>query len=220
MPEKRRKSESAKRTYKKFIFAQNYILRGMNAAEALVAAGYSPKSQGEAWKILRDPTVIRYIQAILQEQQEKLGKVYRSDKENIINELLKVAFFDPRRVIRIEDGHVKIVDSEEITNIEAAVIAGVEEGRQGLKIKFHSKTEALDKLAKILGLYVEKHEHTGKDGGPIEVKKYEQFSDEELDRLITEKLAEIRKTPASEADRREAGQDVCSGMDFTKRHQE
>jgi len=37
-------------------------------------------------------------------------------------------------------------------------------------------------------------EHTGKDGGPIEVKKYEQLDDAELDRLIIEKLAAFGKT--------------------------
>lgn len=169
MAEKRKKNESIKRAYKKFLFAQNYILRGMNVTEALVAAGYSPKSQGEAWKFLRDPTVIRYMQALLQEQQEKLGEIYRADKENIINELVKIAFADTRRIVRVKDGKLQVPDSDEITNIEAAAIAEVSETKKGLRIKFHSKVEALDKLAKILGLYVEKHEHTGKDGSPLNI---------------------------------------------------
>jgi phage terminase small subunit len=169
MAEKRKRNESIKRTYKKFLFAQNYILRGMNATEALVAAGYSPKSQGEAWKFLRDQTVRRYIQALLQEQQEKLGEIYRADKENIINELVKIAFADPRRIVRVKDGKLQVMDSDEITNIEAAAIAEVSETKRGLRIKFHSKVEALDRLAKILGLYIEKHEHTGKDGSPLNI---------------------------------------------------
>jgi phage terminase small subunit len=105
----------------------------------------------------------------LQEQQEKLGEIYRADKENIINELVKIAFFDPRRVVRIQDGRTRIVDTDEITNVEAAAIAEIAETQQGLRVKFHSKVEALDKLAKILGLYVEKHEHAGKDGGPLKI---------------------------------------------------
>jgi len=169
MAEKRKKNESIKRAYKKFLFAQNYILRGMNVAEALVAAGYSPKNTATAWKFLKDPTVIRYMQALLQEQQEKLGEVYRADKENVINELVKIAFFDPRRVVRIEGGKAKIVDSSAISNIEAAAISEIAENKQGLKVKFHSKVDALDRLAKILGLYVEKHEHTGKDGSPLNI---------------------------------------------------
>lgn len=162
--EKKPKHENPRRQYKKFLFAQNYILRGMNVPEALAAAGYSPKNTTAAWKFLRDPEVLRYMRAILEDQQEKLGEIYRADKENIINELTKIAFFDPRRVARIEDGRVKIVDSDEITNIEAAAIAEMTETNKGLRVKFHSKVDALDKLAKILGLYVEKHEVAGKDG--------------------------------------------------------
>lgn len=169
MAEKRKRNESIKRTYKKILFAQNYILRGMNITEALEAAGYSPKSQGEAWKFLRDPTVIRYMQALLQEQQEKLGEMHRVDRENVINELVKIAFADPRRVARIKNGKLQIIDSDDITNIEAAAIAELAETKQGLRIKFNSKIEALDKLAKILGLYVEKHEHSGEGGGPLKI---------------------------------------------------
>lgn len=169
MAEKRKRNESIKRTYKKYLFAQNYILRGLNVTEALIAAGYSPKSQVEAWKFLRDPTVIGYMQALLQEQQEKLGEMYRADKENVINELVKIAFADPRRVARIKDGKLQVLDSDDITNVEAAAIAELAETKQGLRIKFNSKVEALDKLAKILGLYVEKHEHTGKDGQSLQI---------------------------------------------------
>lgn len=176
--EKKPRAESVKRTYKKALFAQHYILRGLNIQEALRAAGYSPKNTTTAWKFLRDPAVLRYIQAILQEQQEKLGEIYRADKENIINELIKIAFFDPRRVARIENGKTRIVDTDEITNIEAAAIAEIAETQQGVRIKFHNKVDALDKLARILGLYIEKHEHTGEAGGPLKIILSQQLNPE------------------------------------------
>lgn len=165
----KKRNESPKRTFKKLLFAQHYILGGMNIAQALQAAGYSPKNSLAAYKFLRDPQVIAYMQALLKEQQEKLGELYRADKENIINELTKIAFADPRRVVRVKGGKLQVIDSDEITNIEAAAIAELAETKKGLRIKFHSKVEALDKLAKILGLYVEKHEHAGKDGGPLRI---------------------------------------------------
>lgn len=40
--------------------------------------------------------------------------------------------------------------------------------KDGIKIKFHDKLSALDKIGRHLGMFVEKHELTGKDGGPIE----------------------------------------------------
>jgi phage terminase small subunit len=36
------------------------------------------------------------------------------------------------------------------------------------KLRFWDKNSALDKIAKHLGMFIERHELTGKDGGPIE----------------------------------------------------
>jgi len=162
-------AENLKKSYRKYSFAQNYILRGMNSAEAYVAAGYSPRSTAAPTRLLHDPMVIGYMQRLLQEQQEKLSEVYRADKENIIRELVKIAFFDPRKVVRVENGKARIASSDEITNIEAAAIAGIKEGKHGIEVKFHDKLEAIDKLAKIFGLYVEKHEISGKDGQALNI---------------------------------------------------
>lgn len=164
-----KKKRSIKSTYKKVLFAQSYILKGKPMSEALKDAGYSPTNTTAAWKALHDPAIRRYIVEILKEQQAQLSEMYRADKENIINELIKIAFVDPRRIVRIKGGKLHVVDSDEITNVDAAAIAEISETKKGIRIKFHNKVEALDKLAKILGLYVEKHEHTGKDGEPIKV---------------------------------------------------
>src|SRR5258707_13767333 len=58
-----------------------------------------------------------------------------------------------------------------------------EEARQVRKVKFKlaDKRGALVDLGKHLGLFKERMEHTGKDGGPVEVK---QVSDIEAARLI------------------------------------
>lgn len=167
--EKKKYGTRTKTIFKRFLFAQNYILRGMTQSEALKAAGWSPKSFLEAHKALRDPRVRKYLAAILEEQQKQFLDIYRTTKENVINELAKIAFADPRRIVRIKDGKLQVVDSDQLDNIEAAAIAEIKETKKGLQIKFHSKVEALDKLAKILGLYIEKHEYAGKDGGPLRI---------------------------------------------------
>lgn len=43
-------------------------------------------------------------------------------------------------------------------------------------------------------------EHTGKGGGPIEVKKYEQLDDTEINRLLLEKLAALEKIGVIDVD--------------------
>lgn len=43
-------------------------------------------------------------------------------------------------------------------------------------------------------------EHTGKDGGPIEVRRYDHLSDEELDQLILEKASALEKIGLTDPD--------------------
>jgi len=45
------------------------------------------------------------------------------------------------------------------------------------KIKVWDKNSALEKLAKHLGMFVERHEHTGPDGAPIRVEHSNQLAD-------------------------------------------
>ncbi len=48
-----------------------------------------------------------------------------------------------------------------------ALYAGVKVTQQGLEIKMHSQDGALANVAKHLGMFVEKHEHSGPGGAPI-----------------------------------------------------
>jgi phage terminase small subunit len=61
-----------------------------------------------------------------------------------------------------------MLDSAEIDDDTAAAIAEVSQTRDGIRIKFHDKLGALEKIGKHLGMLVDRHEHTGKNGGPIE----------------------------------------------------
>jgi phage terminase small subunit len=64
-----------------------------------------------------------------------------------------------------------MLDSAEIDDDTAAAIAEVAQTRDGIKIKFHDKLGALEKIGKHLGMFVDRHEHSGKDGGPIETRE-------------------------------------------------
>ena len=97
-------------------------------------------------------------------------------------ELAKVGYSDIRKAVRwgeeiaIKDAEgneaisngVAMLDSAEIDDDTAAAIAEVAQTRDGIKIKFHDKLGALEKIGKHLGMFVDRHEHSGKDGGPIE----------------------------------------------------
>ena len=57
------------------------------------------------------------------------------------------------------------------------------------KVRTHSKVEALKLLGQHLKLFVERHEHTGKDGGAIETKDVSELSDLDRARRVAFLLA-------------------------------
>jgi phage terminase small subunit len=106
----------------------------------------------------------------------------------VVDELAKVGFSDIRKVVtwrpelvaEVQEGgeittkvwqsRVTVLDSSEIDADTAAAIESVSQGAQGqLRIKLHDKPAALEKLARALGMFRDRHEHTGPDGRPLAV---------------------------------------------------
>lgn len=68
----------------------------------------------------------------------------------------------------VED--VLVRDLKRITGPARKLIAGVKQGRHGIEVQFRDQDAALRNLAQYLGLLVNRQEHTGKDGGPIQTQ--------------------------------------------------
>jgi phage terminase small subunit len=66
---------------------------------------------------------------------------------------------------------VVLIDSSELTEDEAALVSEVSETTTAaggsMKVKLHDKLGALEKIGKHLGMFVDKHEHTGAEGQPL-----------------------------------------------------
>ena len=101
--------------------------------------------------------------------------------ERVMAEYAKLGFFDPRKLFN-PDGKPK--DITELDDETAACLAGldVQEVYEGYgedrefvgyvkKYKLADKKSALDSIARCLGMFTDKVEMTGKDGGPIETKQ-------------------------------------------------
>lgn len=54
-----------------------------------------------------------------------------------------------------------------LRNAEALALTGYKEGRYGVELKWTSKLDVLKLAMQRRGMLVEKHEVTGKDGGPV-----------------------------------------------------
>ena len=162
-------------------FLEEYLV-DLNASAAARRAGYSEKTAGQIGeRLLKNVEVQKAIQAGQAARQQRTEVT----QDMVLRELAKIAFADQRQVMKWGPGGVKLRDSSELTADEAAAVAEVSEtigatGGGSLKLKTHDKVGALKLLGEHLGMFRQKLEVTGKDGGPVETKSNRDLSDEEL----------------------------------------
>ena len=159
-------------------FVDEYLI-DLNATQAAIRAGYSAKTANEQGaRLLANVSV----QALLTERMKAREKRTEITQDKVLAELAKIGFADIRRalnwgaeVIVVDDetgetavsNGVALVSSEKIDNDTAAAISEISQTAQGIKIKLHDKRAALVDIGRHLGMFKDKVELTGKDGGPI-----------------------------------------------------
>lgn len=130
-------------------FADEYLI-DLNATQAAIRAGYSPKtaySQGH--RLLQYPAVKGYIGS----QQERLQEKLEISREMVIGEIAKIAFCDIRGVLDWSENGVALLPSSRISDEVAASIAEVKTMSSGISVKQYDKLRALDLISKVLGFY-------------------------------------------------------------------
>jgi phage terminase small subunit len=127
-----------------------YYLKELNATEAAKKAGFSEKYAANIGsRLLKKESIKVHIDKRL---SEAFGAEKAGLKQRIINELESEAFAESVYYDETKGGTVTRPNA--------------------------SKMKALELLAKYLGMLVEKHEHTGKDGAPIEYIKLPETAKE------------------------------------------
>lgn len=146
-------------------FADEYMV-DMNATQAAIRAGYSPKTAGsQSFDLLQKPEIQQY----LAEGRGKLADRLEITKERILKEYARIAFLDPKKLYN-DDGSLVAIKS--LDDDTAAAIGGVDVTTSysggddpvthvTRKVKLVDKKGALDSLAKHLGMFVDKVEHSG-----------------------------------------------------------
>lgn len=61
-----------------------------------------------------------------------------------------------------------VADTRNLRGPAKLLYAGVKVTKDGVEVKMHDQLKALDNVAKHLGMFIERAEVTGKDGGPIQ----------------------------------------------------
>lgn len=175
-------------TPKQARFVAEYLI-DLNATQAAVRAGYSKKT---AMQIGEQNLRKLEIQAALQSAMHRREVRTEVTQDKVLKELARIGFADIRKAVRWGDSvavlnelsgemviahGLALLASDEIDDETAAAISEVSESKQGLKVKFHDKRAALVDIGKHLGMFIDKTEVTGKNGGPV---AYASVSPQEL----------------------------------------
>lgn len=136
-------------TPKQACFVEEY-LTDLNATQAAIRAGYSPKMAGRiGFQLLEKSGIQAAIQAAQRERSARTGVT----ADRVVQEIARVAFSSLRDVATWGPSGVQVRPDDEITPEAAAAIAEISETNTGVKVKLHNKVAALEQLARHVGLY-------------------------------------------------------------------
>ena len=172
-----------KLTHKHEAFKLEY-LRTFKPKEAAIHAGFNPRSAAStASRLLKSPCMIEAID----QELKKRAKDSEVTQERIVKELAKIAFADPRKLYDGSGNLLPVCKLDADTAAALGTVEAVELASCGgtysevKKMRLIDKKGALDSLARHLGMFTDKQQITGADGGPVE---YKNLSDRELDARI------------------------------------
>lgn len=167
-------ADSVGLTPKQQRFIDEY-LTSLNATDAARKAGYSVKTaEVQGPRLLGNVRVKAEIAA----RQKKLADKYEVTQERVVRELALLGFSNMADYMRPDESGQPILDFSSLSREQAAALQEVtteafvdartgdqdaKEGRSVRRVKFKlaDKGSNLERLAKHLGMFVEKHEHTG-----------------------------------------------------------
>ena len=143
-------------------FCQEYII-DLNGKQAAIRSGYSEVSaEVTASRLLSDVKVKARIAQLMAERAKRC----EVKQDDVIVELKHLGFSDMRNLAEWNSVLVKLKDSSEISDADAACVESVSQtvSKDGgsLSIKLHSKTKSLELLARHFGMLHDKIDHTTK----------------------------------------------------------
>lgn len=125
------------------------------------------------------------IKVRLKELQDELKERNMVTVEKVLAEYAKIGFADIKDYLEYKTvktqvgidvitgnpiiGYATIVDLKDSNEVDGTLISEVNLKDGAFKFKLHDKMNALEKMGKTLGMFIDKTELTGKDGEPLNV---------------------------------------------------
>ena len=142
-------------TDQQYMFVLEY-LKDLDANAAALRAGYSPNAARAAGSELVGKKKIRDV---LELELSLRSVRTQTSADRVVRELARIAFVDPRNVMRWDAAGVAVIDSSKIDDDTAAAIQEIKLDAQGnVSVKLVPKLPALDMLAKHLNLYAKNNQ--------------------------------------------------------------
>ena len=151
----------AKLTAKQQRFCDEYLI-DLNATQAAIRAGYkaSKKSTFEVlgYQLLQKPSVREEIERKMAERSKRTG----TSQDRVIQELARIAFLNPQKLINPDDASVRPDATEDdlacIQSVKVKTMNGDKGYSEEREIRLNDKMKALELLGKHLGMFKDKVE--------------------------------------------------------------
>ena len=134
-------------------FVSEYLI-DLNAKQAAIRAGYSPKTaEVQASRLLSLVKVQNEITKVMGKREKRT----EITQDRVLEELAAIAFANATDYVKVcEEGDVQIIPTDSLTENQKKAIAGIKEGANGIEIKLSDKTKALEMLSRHLGMFRDK----------------------------------------------------------------
>jgi phage terminase small subunit len=146
----------AKLTAKQQRFVEEYLI-DLNATQAAIRSGYSPKTANEqSSRLLTNVNIRACIDKAIAERSKRTGV----NADRVIRELARVAFVNAPDVVDTKNATVKADATEDdtaaIASVKVKIVDGDEFSSVEREIRFADKLKALELLGKHMGMFTDK----------------------------------------------------------------
>lgn len=189
-----------KLTEKQKRFCDEYLI-DLNATQAAIRAGYSPKGMNKrVTRMMANEGIMNYIQQHMKDREKRT----EITQDKVLKELAAIAFSNGSNYAKVvekkaynekgepiideETGQqltYKVVDmvlTNDLSDIDKKAIASIKRGKNGIEVSTCDKVRALELLGRHLGMFTNKVEVSGNVNNP-----FENLTTEELIRLASGK---------------------------------
>jgi phage terminase small subunit len=158
---------------KQKLFVQEYLV-DLNATEAALRAGYSPKSASAIGKEnLQNPPIAKAIDAAIKNRVEKI----EVSQEAVVQELANIAFANVEDVAEWDGEKVTVLDSKTRSKTVLSAVSQVSNTPNGVTLRMHDKQAALVNLGKHLGMFRERQILEVRDGTEIVNRLFDRLDE-------------------------------------------